>query len=153
MTRQWTLSLLATLCLSATAFALSASDIAFVAPAPLTKAERQARKKAKNGKKGPEMLWIRLEPYQLRAVQRKNHVQNKLSRFKTDHQRQLAPIELSKTQRLAIRKALKIRKPYRGRVYLYVDFRNRARHADRNGFFVLRPLDQFKESRPSDPKP
>lgn len=160
MTRQWILSALLAMTLGSVAVALDAADVAFVAPAKGEKKAAKKNKKKNKNKKAtpdsstPDVLWIRLENYQIRATRRKGKVQRKLERRKDEHQRQLSPIELSKTQKLAIRKALKIKKALPRKVMLYIDFQAEAtKYNGKDGVFITRPIDQFKGKNPSDPKP
>lgn len=165
MIRKLALACLVTALLgSANLYANSSSDVAFLKALPKAGKKNKKKKKARKGEEGkkdvkpvaaPELLWLRLENHQLRSLRLKQRAQNKLMRRDTNRDYQRFPIELTKTQKMAIRLALKIKKPLPRKVYLWVDFKNLKKDPERSRFpcYVTRKPEQFKEKNPSDPRP
>lgn len=164
MIRKLALALFVTTLLSsATLYANSSSDIAFLKAIPKA-AKKNKKKKVRKGEEGkkdvkpaaaPEVLWVRLEGHQLRSLRLKQKAQNRMMRRDTNREYHRFPVELTKTQKMAIRMALKIKKPLPRKVYLWVDFKNIRKDPERGRFpmFVTRNPEQFKAKNPSDPTP
>lgn len=153
-----------TLLSTATLYANSSSDIAFLKAIPKAGKKNKKKKKVRKGEEGkkvakpvaaPEVLWVRLEGHQLRSIRLKQKAQNRMMRRDTSREYHRFPVELTKSQKLAIRMALKIKKPLPRKVFLWVDFKNIRKDPERGRFpmFVTRKPDQFKEKNPSDPRP
>ncbi|MDF1661822.1 MAG: hypothetical protein P1V97_08620 [Planctomycetota bacterium] len=165
MIRKIALALFVTTLLSSgTLYANSSSDVAFLKAIPKAGKKNKKKKKVRKGEEGkkavkpvaaPEVLWVRLEGHQLRSLRLKQKAQNRMMRRDVNREYHRFPVELTKTQKLAIRIALKIKKPLPRKVYLWVDFQNLRKDVDRSRFpiFITRSPEQFKEKNPSDPKP
>lgn len=106
---------------------------------------------------GAKMVWIKLTPFQLDAIHRKSHIQNKQLRQSSAREEQLFPIELTDEQVMAVRRLLERRLPYRGKITLRTIFselkplettRGSSRFA--KSYYIVRSVEQFERPDPSD---
>lgn len=107
----------------------------------------------KTTKAGHEQVWIRLQPHQARALRLKHRVSKRQTRWSGQDKHRAAPIELDSAQRLALRKALRVRRPYQGKVIIWLVWSELKISEKGRVLQVVRDADQFRQARPSDPQP
>lgn len=142
MLRSFAIALVSLALVAGATLAEDLDAIAFLRPPARSKADDKAAKKAgeEPADAGPDALWILLEAHQVRALTRKEHVQKKQMRRDASREAQEFPIELSETQKLAIAKALGLKKPITERVILNVDVEDvhKSKSGRRVNHYILR---------------
>lgn len=108
----------------------------------------------KTDDEGDELLYIKLDSRQVRLLQKKHNVQQKVSRRNENHELQKThKIELTASQRNAIRKALKLDKPIPRRFTLDVDFSKLHRDKAKKAVYSVRLVSAFRAGNSVDIAP